>query len=58
MRKDHCRECGHLLSKNRDFCPFCGWQECAEERDLWLKMEHELLYPYPEQYRSEMLGAL
>jgi len=25
MFKECCLECGHLLSKQGTFCPFCGW---------------------------------
>jgi hypothetical protein len=23
--KDLCSECGHLVSRTRSHCPFCGW---------------------------------
>ena len=58
MHKDHCQECGHLLSRNQDYCAFCGWRERIDDHLLWQQMEHQLLYPYPEQYRPEMLSAL
>ena len=58
MQSDYCLECGHLLSKQRDLCPFCGWQESSEEDHSWLKMESELCYPYPERFRAEALWAL
>ena len=27
MMEDYCAECGHLLSKSRTQCPFCGWSQ-------------------------------
>ena len=37
-----CPECGHLLSKNRNMCPFCNWDEDSDQYSYSLKVENDL----------------
>ena len=50
MRQDYCEECGHLLAKRRELCPFCGWEARRTIRGEWERIGHELLAANPERF--------
>ena len=51
-------ECGHLLSKDRNQFPFCGWNEDSDKYSYSLKIENDLLYHDPNEYRIDQLPGL
>jgi hypothetical protein len=44
MFRECCPECGHLLSTNRNMCPFCDWDESSDQYSYSLKVENDLSY--------------
>ena len=44
MDRECCPECGHLLSRNRALCPFCGWDEISDRYGYSFKVENDLSY--------------
>lgn len=44
MHRECCPECGHMLSKNRSVCPFCGWDENSDQYNGSPKVENDLSY--------------
>ena len=44
MFTECCPECGHLLSKSRSVCPFCGWDEDEDLNSNTYKIERELTF--------------
>jgi len=51
MPADCCPECGHLLSKHRGMCPFCGWNENFDADSYSLQLENDLSYHDPGPMR-------
>ena len=55
MFEDCCPECGHLLSKNRSVCPFCGWDENLDQYSYAFKVEDDLLHSEPSELYPDQL---
>ena len=55
MFRENCPECGHLLSNNRSTCPFCNWDENADQYSNSFEIENQLLYHVPEEMRPDQL---
>ncbi len=55
MFGDCCPECGHLLSNNRNKCPFCDWDEHFDQLSYVLKIENDLAYHCTDEYRPGQL---
>jgi hypothetical protein len=56
MLGDCCPECGHLLSNNRNKCPFCDWDENIDQLSYAIKIENDLAYHHgPDEYRPDQL---
>ena len=55
MFGDYCPECGHLLSNNRNKCLFCDWDEDTDQLSYALKIENDLAYHGPDEYRPDQL---
>ena len=53
MDREHCPECGHLLSKNRSECHFCGWDERFDEYSYSFMLENHLAYHDPSEWRPD-----
>ena len=61
MKDEFCSECGHVLSKNRNHCSFCGWRQEADPiNDLTLNFgkEKDFIYDYiPVTLPPDVLDA-
>jgi len=55
MLGDCCPECGHLLSKNRNKCPFCEWDESFDQLTYSLRIENDLAHYGTDEYRPDQL---
>ena len=55
MFGDYCPECGHLLSNNRNKCPFCEWDENVDQLSYSLKIENDLAYLSKDEYRPDQI---
>jgi len=53
MNREHCPECGHLLSKNGSECHFCGWDERFDQYSYSFKVENDLSYHDPNELRPD-----
>ena len=50
-----CPECGHLLSTNRNMCPFCNWDENSDQYSYSLKVEKDLSYLASDELSQDQL---
>ena len=55
MFEECCPQCGHLLSVNRNKCPFCNWDENTDQLSYAFKIEKDLAYHGTDEYRSDQL---
>jgi hypothetical protein len=55
MYQDCCPECGHLLSRHRNQCPFCGWNVNFDPYSYSFKLENDLLYHDRNELRPDQL---
>ena len=58
MFEECCPECGHLLSGNRNRCPFCEWDENIDQLSYFLKIENDLSHHGTDEYRPDQLPGL
>ena len=58
MFEDCCVECGHLLSQQRNLCPFCGWSLQGDQYLDKLESEYQLGHlPEKDLDTDELSGA-
>ena len=57
MFEDCCVECGHLLSQQRNLCPFCGWRLQDDQYRDNRKSEYQLGHLPVEDLDTEKLSA-
>ena len=55
MFRECCPECGHLLSKSRNACPFCEWEETSDQYIFSLMVENDLSYLNSSELSREQL---
>ncbi len=53
-----CPECGHLLSKNRSVCPYCGWDEDDDKYNYSLNIENDLSCLDPNEFSIDQPPGL
>ncbi len=56
MFEDCCVECGHLLSRQRNFCPFCGWSLQSDQYLNKLGPDYQIGHLYTENFDTEQLS--
>ena len=57
MFEDCCVECGHLLSRQRDLCPFCGWRLQGDDYPDRLESDDPFDRFAAEHVRADQLTA-
>jgi len=53
MLREHCPECGHLLSKTRSECHFCGWFESIDQCGYTFEVKNDLSHRDPSELRID-----
>jgi len=56
MFEDCCIECGHLLSQERNLCPFCGWRLRGDRYLDKLESEYQSGHLYIEDLGTDQLS--
>ena len=56
MFEDCCGECGHLLSQQRNLCPFCGWSLQGDHYFDKLESDYQSGHFYTEDLGTDQLS--